>query len=491
MSAAVYRSRIDDARRRLERVAPLRGAGQRLGPEGRAPAIAGRVGASPVGRSVGRRRAVSSCSFEDHQEVADLDRLRRPRPRRARRCRRAARGARSASSSPPRRGAAGRPRPRRPATTETDSDSPRDDGTDLGRAAVRRLRRDRAGRAPRRTARRAASSTSTSTRQPSTTTSRRTVPGVWAGPAPSGGRSRTGRRSPSVHDVGADGIEPPTLLGGSSGSTTTGWSPWAAVGPARPDGAGPGSVDGSSRGVGVAAVPARAGRLVRHRGHRSIAACRASSRQRPSSEAACRRRDRPRHRGSAASWSPPSTAASPAASCAARAASRYPAGHPTTPRPSRSTGRPPGTRSLRATNRWNGSVVWMPAISVSSSAGARRSMAASRSAAMDQDLGDQRLSYSGGTRSPACETGVDPDARAGRHDPAPDPAGRRGEVARRVLGRDPDLDRVARPDRVARSAAASAASDSGPPGGEPELLADDVETGRPARSRRARPGAGC
>ena len=163
---------------------------------------------------------------------------------------------------------------------------------------------------------------------------------------------------------------------------------------------------------------------------------------------------------------------------------------PSAPRPSRSTGRPPGTPSCRATNRWNGSVVWMPAISVSSRA--RREPVDRRVAVagVDHDLGDQVVVV--GRHAVARLDGrVDPDARARRHDPAADPARRRREVARRILGGDADLDRVARRGRPPARPAASAASDSGRPAARSELLADDVEAATRARSRRARPGAGC
>ena len=134
-----------------------------------------------------------------------------------------------------------------------------------------------------------------------------------------------------------------------------------------------------------------------------------------------------------------------------------------------------GTTGCRATNRWNGRVVWMPPISVSSSARRRRSMAASRSPAWTMILA-MRLSYSAGTRSPASSRGVDPDAGTGRHHPAPDPAGRRAEVARRILGGDPDLDRV--PGRVGGPVGGGQRiGRQRPARGQPELLADDVEAG--------------
>ena len=80
----------------------------------------------------------------------------------------------------------------------------------------------------------------------------------------------------------------------------------------------------------------------------------------------------------------PLDAASPAASSALRdgrrgARPRRPSAASTQP-VDRSAAR---NASLLATNRWNGSVVWTPPISVSSSARRRRSIAASRSGAVD------------------------------------------------------------------------------------------------------------
>ena len=92
---------------------------------------------------------------------------------------------------------------------------------------------------------------------------------------------------------------------------------------------------------------------------------------------------------------------------------------------------------------------------------------------VDHDLGDQVVVLG---RDPVAglDPGVDTDARAGRHHPAPDPAGRRGEVAGRVLGRDPDLDRV--PCRLGRPrGGGERLVGQRPPGRQPELLADDVE----------------
>ena len=172
-----------------------------------------------------------------------------------------------------------------------------------------------------------------------------------------------------------------------------------------------------------------------------------------------------------------------------RAARRNSAG-PSHHSPTQPVDRSPARNgSLRATNRWNGRVVWMPAISVSSRARRSRSMAASRSPAWTRILA-MRLSYSAGTRSPGLDPGVDPDARACRHDPAADPAGGRREVPRRILGGDPDLDGVA--GRVGGSVRRRPAPRPTAAGRRPARTARGRCRGRTrARSRRARPGAGC
>ena len=112
-----------------------RGRGSRSPTRSRSGRAAPGAAPSALARSVSRQRSrpgsgpspigpVRAGHSEDHEEVAELDGLAR-RPRRpARRSRRAGRGARSASSSPRPRGAAGRPRPRRPATTDTRDHAP-------------------------------------------------------------------------------------------------------------------------------------------------------------------------------------------------------------------------------------------------------------------------------------------------------------------------------------------------------------------------------
>ena len=94
---------------------------------------------------------------------------------------------------------------------------------------------------------------------------------------------------------------------------------------------------------------------------------------------------------------------------------------------------------------------------------------------MDHQLGDQRVVVRRDPL-PRLDRRVDPDAGPGRHDPATHPARRRGELARRVLGGQAHLDRVA-----GRGGGSLRGRDGrlgqGPAGGEPELLADDVEPG--------------
>ena len=158
----------------------------------------------------------------------------------------------------------------------------------------------------------------------------------------------------------------------------------------------------------------------------------------------------------------------------ARPPSRARPRHPSARRPSPSTGRPRRNASLRATNRWNGSVVWTPPISVSSSARRSRSIAASRSGRGPCSFA-MRLSYSGGTRSPDSIAVSTRTPGPGRHHPPPDATRRRRERPRRILGGDAHLDRVARrrrprarrPRRRRRSAARPAAIE--------ELLAHDVD----------------
>ena len=86
----------------------------------------------------------------------------------------------------------------------------------------------------------------------------------------------------------------------------------------------------------------------------------------------------------------------------------------------------------------------------------------------DDDLGDQRVEAArhGHARAVAL---VDPDARAERRDPARQRARRGQEAAARVLGVDPELDRVPAGDRVAVAELLAV--------GDAEHLAHEVEPG--------------
>ena len=66
---------------------------------------------------------------------------------------------------------------------------------------------------------------------------------------------------------------------------------------------------------------------------------------------------------------------------------------------------------------------------------------------------------------------VDADARPERRPEARDRARRGREAARRILGVEPDLD------RVAARAARGPSTGSGSPGGDAELLAHEVDPG--------------
>ena len=178
VSAGVYRSRIAMPGGGLERVAPLRGAAERLGPEGRAPAVAGRVrclagGSRPVGRG---RRSADRRSPEHDQErrrarrsgpAPTVDPLDGPVARRPELVLHLHRLDRQELLAGVDRVARRRPRPTatRPGMMARTSVGPC-----AGRRARGRPSRARGGR------RRSASSTSTSKRQPSTTTSTATRP---------------------------------------------------------------------------------------------------------------------------------------------------------------------------------------------------------------------------------------------------------------------------------------------------------------------------
>ena len=369
---------------------------QGLGPERLAPALAGRVRPSP-----GRPRwPRSRLGHREHdQEVAELDRLPRPRPRPARRS--PSRGARSSFcifiASTTRSRLAGRRRHHRPDRHRDDPS--RDDGTDLEsarRAAVRRAPGSpaREGRA------RPASSTSSSNRQPSTTTS------TAVGRRGRGGRwRRAGRpgRSPRRRRCRIDVPRPASIVRGVGRRGRVGRRRPGRVIAGPPIGraliAGQ-PVDASRRGRGRrrAVEPASVGRRSTGRGGRRPAPA-------PSPVAAATAR--PPHRRP-----PPAT--------------RGPLGG----RPSHSLGdpagrqrRPPGTR--RARRRTGGTA---------GSSGSRRSRSRRgrgaagrwrrRGRGVDHDLGDQRVVVG---RRP----GRRPRRRCrpGRPDPPASPSGRSGPGA--------------------------------------------------------------
>ena len=266
---------------------------------------------------------------------------------------------------------------------------------------------------------------------------------AWAAEAPSA--TRTARGSTIRAGGGATGVVP---AGGAETGT-------------------PVAVRPSVRSPGLR--PARA-----HDGQRSVAAARADRRQRPSPGDPSAP-PKPVGRPSRAIACPLASASRPAASIATRAARANSAGpshcSPTQPverSPSRN-GALPGHEPVERQRRLDPGDLGL--VEGASKPRDRRGPVAG----VDHDLGDEVVVLG---RDPVAglDAGVDPDARTGRHDPATDPAGCRRELARRVLRRDPDLDRVAgrlggpsgRGERLGRQR---------PPGGQPELLPDDVETG--------------
>ena len=131
----------------------------------------------------------------------------------------------------------------------------------------------------------------------------------------------------------------------------------------------------------------------------------------------------------------------------------------------------------------------MPAISVSSRARRSRRMAAAPILGVDHDLGDQVVVL-GRDAVAGLDGRVDPDTGAGRHLPAADAPGRRGEVAGRVLGGDPDLDGVT--GRLGRACRGGDGLGRRAGARRPARTARGRCRGRrPARSRHAPPGAGC
>ena len=221
------------------------------------------------------------------------------------------------------------------------------------------------------------------------------------------------------------------------------------------------------------------GRPRRQPGHRSIL----GPGPRAASHPAPQRRRRPSAPGRRRR-----SAAAPAPGAADAPARRPPRGRPrAAPRatasrraasPSQFASTQPVERSaarnaaLRATKRWNGSVVWTPPISVSSSARRRRSIAASRSAPWTITFAIEVVVVRRHAVA-RLDRGVDADARARWHHPPADATRRRRERPRRILGGDADLDRVTR--RVAAR-----------PGGR-----DDVGAERRARPRRGTARARC
>src|SRR4051812_45987565 len=91
---------------------------------------------------------------------------------------------------------------------------------------------------------------------------------------------------------------------------------------------------------------------------------------------------------------------------------------------------------------------------------------------MDHHLGD-KVVVVGRDEVVLPHPGVDTDARAFWHHPAPDPTRAWGEVSRWILSRQPDLDRMAR--RFRRTVRGRQDSvRQGSPGRYSELLRDDV-----------------
>ena len=404
---------------------------ERLGPERLAPAVAGRVGRLA-------RRAVGPASPDDDQ-----------RGRRARRSGRRPTATRSTDPVARRRSSfcifiASTARSRWPAATASPGRRRPRDTTRPGMMARTSVgpwwaAASRLGVARSRRSARSASSTSSSNRQPSTTTSTR----------------RSGRGSTTGAMAGEDDRAARRARGRRVGR--------------RP-----------APGVDVGRATSPVARSVTRRrviaGHRSIASARAATAQAVSAGPVG---GPPRRRGTsdAARSIRRSATARAAASAAVRGMARplrRPV--PVLARPSRSTGRPPGTR--RAGPRTGGTAgsSGCPAISVSSSARRSRSMAASPVRGVDHDLGDEVVVV-GRDAVAGLEAGVDPDPGPGRHDPAvgsgPGRARSRGPGPRPRAG--PRW--RGRPARRPGAAAASAAADSGSPGGQPELLADDVEAG--------------
>ena len=442
-----------DPGRGLEPLAALRGGPKRLGAEGLPPAVAGRVRALPdrampaLGLGHARTRSTSPSSTVAPAPTATRSTV-------------PSRGDRSSFCI----FIASTVRSCWPAVTTSPGahrdghDPPRDDGTDLGAGrAGRATSRPRVARS--RSSARSASSTSNSNRQPSTTTSiRRPGPRRRAS-------ARAGRGDAGEHD-GA-----PALVRRPSGSASI-----AARGDLG---------DGLAGIRSVTEGPP-------HRGHRSTRRLTAGRRA-----TRCATAGTPSlvhglggSAGADRRHAEPSSTARPGqARRRLRRARPARPGRPSGRRPSRSTGRPPGSPGPGP-----------PSGGTAASSGCRRPRPrraldragpgrASRSAAWTMILA-MRLSYSGGMRSPSASPVSTRTPGPDGIDPSSERPGRRREVAGRVLGREPDLDRVARPasPRARPRPGRRPTAARRPPAG----TARGRGRGRsPAPSRRAPPGDGC
>ena len=453
-------------------VAPLRRAARGPSPGGSSRQRS-RAGSAPP-RSAGPGARVGSS--DDQQEVARARRSGRRRPRRARRCRRAA--TRSSFCI----FIASTTRSCWPATTASPgvdrhaTRPARDDGTDLGRPA-----HGRAAARPRR------------------------------GPLAEGGSARRldlDLEPPAVDDDLAPGdartgdrrlIEAPSARSGRTRA-------WVGAVVARRAAARRGSTTiGARPACGRRGREPDRGRLaesagpVAHDGRGRRPRAGPAWRQRSSSAAAvgrCRSWPARTVRPAAGAVAPaPSSAVEPGrqhrpAAAASRARSAGPSQCSADP-----AGRQVGGRERLASGRRTGGTAGSSgcrAISVSSRARAEAVDGASADRAAWTMTLATRLSYS--ARDPIA--GLDSRCRPGRPGPAGiDPAADPARASARSRGPGPRPRGGprwrGRPGSAAARPRRSAAVRERPPGGQPELLADDVEARTRARSRRARPGAGC
>ena len=407
-------SRSARAARRL-RLDGLRAAWSR---RQRSPARIGRPSLA-VTRSprAGRRPRSSSAG-------ADGDPLDRSPP--------AAPGARSASSSPRRRAAAGRPSTVSPGATAIADDHARDDRTDLGRA--RCARRRPAARRPAREAR-PRSRLDLDLEAPAVDDD---LERARPSGRPAGGAGRAGSRAPMATSSGP-GVRrvarPPPSVGssrspsGSSGPSTDerrSGEPPARGGPRTASRACviAATVDRRLEARAGASAPSRHRRASARPRHRGLVPPLPASR--PGS-----RRPGPAERRAAASRREPRRGAP--ARAAAVPVLVDPAGREVAGPERRVAGHEAVERQRRLDAADLG-LVERPAQPVD------RRVAV---AGVDHDLGDQVVVL-GRHAVARLDRRVDPDARAGRHRPAADPARRRREVAAGILGGDAHLDRVAR-----------------------------------------------